>query len=60
MMTTFFKIVVLVLTLMSITAESSFASKWVIVVTGKDSKIFIDNESIQRTGQKVNVWIKFV
>ena len=57
---TFFKILVLVLTLLSVTAESSFASKWVIVTVGKDSKIFIDNESIQRTGQTINVWIKFV
>jgi hypothetical protein len=57
---TFCKIVVLVLTLLSVTAERSFASKWEIVAAGKDSKIFIDNESIQRNGQKVNVWIKFV
>ena len=59
-MKAFFKILVLVMTLLSVTAESSFASKWVVVVVGKDSKVFIDNESIQRTGQKVNVWVKFV
>jgi hypothetical protein len=46
--------------LLSAFAGSSIASNWIYLSSGDDFKVFADSQSIQKTGQKVKVWIKIV
>lgn len=55
-----FKTSLLVLVFLSAIADSSIASNWIYLSSGDYYKVFADSQSIQKTGQKVKVWIKIV
>jgi hypothetical protein len=50
----------IVIILLCIFAESSIASEWVKIGSVANDHYFVDTQSIQRTGQKVKVWQRWV
>ncbi len=55
-----FKTLLLVIVLLSAISGSSFASDWVKVSDDENSEVFIDKQSLRKTGLKVKVWVKWV
>ena len=55
-----FETAILILILISAFAEISIAADWVQVASSDLSNVFVDVQSIKRTGQKVKVWTKWV
>ena len=51
---------ILVFMLLFAFAESSIADNWVRVATTNDAKLYIDTQSLIRTGSNIEVWEKWV
>ncbi len=54
-----FKTTLLIFILLSAFAESSIAAEWVSVAASDETKVFVDVQSLQRTGQKVKAWTQW-
>jgi hypothetical protein len=55
-----FKASVLVFMLLTALAESSIADNWVRVATTANAKLYIDTQSLKRSGSNIEVWEKWV
>jgi Surface-adhesin protein E len=55
-----FRVSFLVLIILSAIAGSSIAADWVKVGQNNEMSSYIDTLSLQRTGQKVKIWEKYV
>jgi hypothetical protein len=54
-----FKITLFIFIFLSAFAESSIADEWVYVAGSDDSKVYVNIQSIKRTGQKVKAWTQW-
>ncbi len=55
-----FKAVIFVFMLLIAFAESSFADNWVKISTTDKARLYIDTQSLKRTGSNIEVWEKWV